>query len=328
MPDPIVILGFDFGGTKIAAAVGTLGGARLASTVVDSGPADGAQAVFARGIEAGRGLLDRLGPGVTVAAVGAVTFGIPFDDHVELAPSIPGWDRLAFGTLLRRAFPGIPIRMSTDVKAAAAAEARWGALAGRDPALYVNLGTGLGAAIVSGGAVLTGAHGAAGEIGYNLRDVSDLDQAAGDRRTLEDVTSGRALAGAVPGLDGRLLTAADLFGTAPTLPAADAAVERFLREVSLHVANLAVTVDPAVIAVGGGMVRSWARLQPALRHALDVAVPFPPELVPAAFPYDAPLIGALAIGADAAVAAPSGPVEPSTTFAFHPPYREPSEVQR
>jgi glucokinase len=48
------------------------------------------------------------------------------------------------------------------------------------------------------------------------------------------------------------------------------------------------------------MVRSWDVIGPRLRAALDAAVPFPPELVPAAFPYDAPLIGALALGAEAA----------------------------
>ena len=68
----------------------------------------------------------------------------------------------------------------------------------------------------------------------------------------------------------------------------------------MHVVNLAVAVDPARIVVGGGMVRSWARLAPGLRRALDAAVPFPPELVTAEFPFDAPLIGALALGVAAA----------------------------
>jgi glucokinase len=48
------------------------------------------------------------------------------------------------------------------------------------------------------------------------------------------------------------------------------------------------------------MVRSWSRIAPTLRRALDAAVPFPPELVVAEFPFDAPLIGALALGVEAA----------------------------
>ncbi|WP_372352093.1 hypothetical protein [Streptomyces sp. KL116D] len=39
------------------------------------------------------------------------------------------------------------------------------------------------------------------------------------------------------------------------------------------------------------MVRVWPALHDPLRAALDAAVPYPPQLVPAAQPYDAPLLG-------------------------------------
>ena len=48
------------------------------------------------------------------------------------------------------------------------------------------------------------------------------------------------------------------------------------------------------------MVGSWDRLRPGLARALDAGVPFPPELVPAHFPDDAPLLGAVALAVDAA----------------------------
>ena len=73
--------------------------------------------------------------------MGACTFGIPHDDRVDLAPNVPGWERLAFGTRLRLAFPGAQVRVATDVKAAARAELDNGALTGCDVGLYVNLGT-------------------------------------------------------------------------------------------------------------------------------------------------------------------------------------------
>ena len=105
------------------------------------------------------------------------TFGIPFDDHVDLAPNVGGWGDLPLGHELKAAFPGAAVRMATDAKAAALAEARWGALAGADPGIYLNLGTGLAVSIVVGGQVLQGRHGAAGEIGYNLRSVADVGAA-------------------------------------------------------------------------------------------------------------------------------------------------------
>lgn len=295
-----IVLGLDFGGTKIAVALCDLAGARLGATTLDSFPDDGAAAALARAVAAGRALLETATPNGFLAAVGAATFGIPFEDRVELAPTIPGWESLAFGRELRAAFPGVPVELATDVKAAAQAEARWGALVGHDPGLYLNLGTGLAAAIVADGKVVTGAHGAAGEIGYNVRDVSDVGAPLAQRITLEDAVSGKALAATASAELGRPTTTTQLFEQAASDPVAAALVDEFVRELAMHVVNLAVAVDPARIVVGGGMVRSWARLAPGLRRALDAAVPFPPELVTAEFPFDAPLIGALALGVEAA----------------------------
>jgi glucokinase len=77
-------------------------------------------------------------------------------------------------------------------------------------------------------------------------------------------------------------------------------LDDFLTELCFHLVNLAIAVDPQRIAVGGGMVRSWDQIAPRMRAALDAAVPYPPELVIAAYPFDAPLIGALAHGVAAA----------------------------
>ena len=66
-------------------------------------------------------------------------------DRVELAPTIDGWGELPLGREVQAAFPGAAVRMATDAKAAAQAAVRWGALAGFDPAIYLNLGTGLSA---------------------------------------------------------------------------------------------------------------------------------------------------------------------------------------
>ena len=297
-----VILGLDFGGTKIAMAICDQSGNRVADMVLAAEAEAGAASAFQRAITAARELLLEAAPGAELIAVAAATFGIPFDDRVELAPAIPGWETLPFGHELRAAFPGVLLCMATDVKAAALAEVRWGALAGADPAIYLNLGTGLATAIVAGGKVVNGAHGAAGEIGYNLREPADVGRPNSERLTLEDVVSGKALAEIARAELGRRLSTAELFDLAETDEAAARIVESFIRELAQHVVNLAVAVDPARIAVGGGLARSWSVLAPVLRGALDAAVPYPPELVLAAFPFDAPLIGALALGVEAAAA--------------------------
>jgi glucokinase len=90
-----VLLGLDFGGTKIAVAVCGLAGDRLGSATIASGGEHGAQASFGAGIRAVRELLESAAPGAPLAAVEVSTFGIPFEDRVELAPAIGGWGQLA-----------------------------------------------------------------------------------------------------------------------------------------------------------------------------------------------------------------------------------------
>lgn len=312
MADSPVVLGLDFGGTKIAMAVCGPDGEQLASVTVATDAAAGARACFDRGIRSARELLAAFAPGRELAAVGVATFGIPFDDHVDLAPNVGGWGDLPLGHELKAAFPGAAVRMATDAKAAALAEARWGALAGADPGIYLNLGTGLAVSIVVGGQVLQGRHGAAGEIGYNLRSVADVANAAGPRPVLEEMVSGLALArraailagaedGAGPASSAaEPLTAAGVFAASEQDPALDGLVSEFVAELSYHVVNLAICLNPERIAVGGGMAGSWERLRPGLHDALRAGVPFPPELVPARFPSDAPLIGAVGLAVDAA----------------------------
>ena len=341
MTHPPVLLGIDFGGTKIATAVCDLAGNKLASAVVDSLGQRGARASFDQGVATATGLLNGHAAGAAVAAVGVATFGIPFEDRVELAPVIDGWERLELGRELRAAFPGAAISMGTDTKTAAQAEARWGALVDCDPAIYLNLGTGLAAAIVIGGRVLSGSQGAAGEIGYSLREPADVGRAGGPRIPLEDMVSGQALqrraaslgrslhsagsgsAGSgIASADGHSLTAAEVFAAAASDPDLNDLVTEFVDELAFHLVNLAIAVNPARIAVGGGITRSWDRISPRLEEALRTWVPYPPDLVLGHFPQEAPLLGAVALAVDAAADLASAPVAttPSTPGSTDPSY--------
>ena len=295
-----VVLGLDFGGTKIAGAVCDMTGFRLGSMTIDTRATDGAQTSLERGLLAARSLLDTSAGGRPLAAVGACTIGIPSENGISLAPTIPGWGALLLDRELRRVFEGAEIRLATDVKAAAQAEAEWGALVGCDPGIYLNLGTGLAVAIVANGAVVAGSHGAAGEIGYNLRHLTDVGQLLDDRLPLEGAVSGLALTRAARNVFPTAESAAAVFERAADNPWVARLVTDFIAELSYHLVNLAIAIDPARIVVGGGMVRSWDQLYGGLREALDAAVPFPPDLVRADFPFDAPLMGALALGVAAA----------------------------
>jgi glucokinase len=305
-----IVLGIDFGGTKTAMAVaactsGSATALRLGTATVPTHAAEGGKASLARGLRAARALLDRVAPGREPLAVGVSTIGIPRENSVDLAPNIPGWAELALARDVQAAFPDSEIRVENDVKAAARVEAVEGALKDADPGLYLNLGTGLSVALVAGGEVIAGRNGASGEVGYNLRSTADVGVATSQRSILEDGVSGIGLLARAKELLPDATGAKDLFAAAGHDQRAASILKEFTDELAFHLVNLTIALDPARIAVGGGMVRSWATLHGPLRRALDAAVPFPPELVQAAFPFDAPLAGALTLARAAASPQPS-----------------------
>src|SRR5437588_11928032 len=143
---------------------------------------------------------------------------------------------------------------ANNVKAAAMAEVLWGALQGADPAVYLSLGTGIAAAIIIGGRVVSGAHGASGEIGYNLRSVLDTAGAAHGRAPLEEAIGGRFIGERGSLLLGELLSTAGVFAHSDIR--ARFLLDEMLAELATHVATLAILIYPARIAIGGGLMSS------------------------------------------------------------------------
>ena len=286
-----LLVGFDFGGTKLSIVLADPDGTTVAGEVLATEAARGAEQAVQRALGAARRMLDERE--AVAAAVGVATMGITHADHVELAPNVPGWDRLALPAMVRDAFGATPTAIANDVKAAASAELMWGELRGVRTGVYLNLGTGLAAALVVDGAVLEGAHGAAGEIGYWARSRADCAGAAAGHAPLEEYAGGAgvlARARAELGIDGGLAALTD---------ADDAAGRAFLddlyAEIALHTANLAVALDPERVVVGGGYARSSTAVLDSIRARLDAFVPYPPELRRARFGADAGTAGAIAL---------------------------------
>ncbi|MEU4225324.1 ROK family protein [Nonomuraea sp. NPDC026600] len=283
------VLGIDVGGTKVAVGVSSSDGPEIAERIrLDTG-----SGTLERALAAARGLDG------APAAVGFSTCGVIRDGRVRLAPNVPGWEGLELPRLLREEYGAIPVAIDNDVKAAAAAELRWGALRGVSAGVYLNLGTGLAAALVVNGQVVSGAHGAAGEIGY-LQAIPGEPAFADGHVPLEERVSGAALAARGTALLGRETTAADLFAlfaadVSDGTPDVAGLVDEALGLLAMSVANLCATFDPECLVVGGGMMGAADLIMPRLTAELRRAVPFPPEIRPARFTDDAPLLGALAL---------------------------------
>ncbi len=288
------VLGMDFGGTKVALRVETADG-RADEARLRIARGEPAHSVLDRAFDCARELVGRHGG---IGAIGVSTPGIVFEDRVELAPNVIGWSDLELGARLRDAFAVTALTIENDVKAAALAECREGRLRGVDIGLYVNLGTGIAISPVIGGAVLRGAHGAAGEVGYGI--VGPLHERGRPVITLEEFAGGL-------GLDGRVaasseVTATDTAELIAECADSDAAARMWAEavdEIARHLITAALTVDPSRIAIGGGMTRAGGALLDPLTECLVRALPYPPEVVLSDFGPDASLRGAVMLAREA-----------------------------
>jgi glucokinase len=288
---PACTLGVDIGGTKIAIAVANADGDIVRRDGLPTQDQGGAEGAILRAIDAGKRLLAKHDG--ALQGVGVATMGVTLEDRVLLAPAVAGWEKLAIPATFRHAFPGTPIRIENDVNAATFAEMRWGALHGVDTGIYLNLGTGIAAGLVVGGRILRGAHGAAGEIGFNPRTPHDELGAATGHVPLEEWAGGRGLAARANQQLG--LTVEELFANYDRDTAARELVDGTLQEIAFHLANLAIAMDPSRIVLGAGTMRAGDLVLETLRRRIIPFMPFPIEVVPARFTLDAALIGAVAL---------------------------------
>ena len=80
-------------------------------------------------------------------------------------PNLPGWRDVPLAQVLEDAF-GVPVRVENDANAAAMAEHRFGAGRGTLDMIYLTMSTGVGGGVISGGRLVQGANGFAGELGH------------------------------------------------------------------------------------------------------------------------------------------------------------------
>jgi predicted NBD/HSP70 family sugar kinase len=212
------------------------------------------------------------------AAVGVVVPGLT-DFHTGvclLAPNL-GWRDVPVGALLADAL-GVAVYVHNAGQAAAVAENLEGAGGRVDDLALLYAGTGLSAGVLSGGRVLHGSGGTAGEIGHCRVPGVDEPCNCGKVGCLETVASGPAVSRAVR----RALAAGELSSLtgdedAPEIAAAaragDRVAGRAIAEVGerlgLAASWLINAYNPAVLVIGGGLAAIGEPLLGPLRAAID-----------------------------------------------------------
>jgi len=210
------------------------------------------------------------------------------------------WEGLELGAQLRRAF-GCEVVVAQDDHLAALAELETGACVGLREALIVNVGKGLGAAIIAEATVQRGAHSAAGRVGWIVP--SDAGPSGPGASTLSELLTADGLIEDYRRLGGRRTVggAVDVFAAdADGDPEATLAIDRFADRLGWLVATGVAFVDPQRVVVGGGISGSFSRLADGIRRRLADTVALPPPVVGSELGADAVVIGAVAAAMRAA----------------------------
>lgn len=264
------VLGIDVGGTHTKAGVFDLAGSRVASHAFGSQSvlADGSHVRLSREM---RALLDQAGiDGRSVVGVGlAVPGAVAAEESLTLCPHID-LDLRSYKSLLLELFPRARVAVLNDADAAVLGD-RWrGTSHDRqcENVALVTLGTGVGAGVVVRGRLLSGVHGAAGEVGHLCVNPSEEERCScGKAGCLEQYASATGL---VRHARAALLAAddvaspdqaVDVFPDARAVldaverrdPHARAALDRFSDALGFGLAQMACFADPDVFVLGGGL---------------------------------------------------------------------------
>jgi glucokinase len=179
-----------------------------------------------------------------------------------------GWRQVPLRQIVAEAV-GLPVALDHDVRAAGLAELELGAGRGLQELLFVALGTGVAAAVITGGQVSVGATGRAGELGHLPVFPEGEWCACGQRGCTETYASGAALSRRYSVASGVSdVTAGDVISRAAAGdPVADGIFNDAITALGRALVNYVLLMDPELILIGGGMAASGAALlQPLARE--------------------------------------------------------------
>src|SRR4051812_35172191 len=164
----MAVLALDIGGTKLAAGLVEDDGRVRSFTAQPSGAERGPDAVLEDLFALGRRAVAEAGADLSAVEAVGIGCGGPLDAArgVLVAPlHLPGWRDVPVVALAEAAY-GRPAFLENDATAAAAAEHRYGAGAGRRSIVYLTLSTGVGGGMVVDGQLHRGAFGNGAELGH------------------------------------------------------------------------------------------------------------------------------------------------------------------
>jgi predicted NBD/HSP70 family sugar kinase len=294
-----VVIGADIGANHAGVVLSNLSGEILGryreELAVESGPVvilEWLVGTVARLLaESGRASRDLMAVGVGVPGPVEHRTGRPINP-----PIMPGWDGFDVRGWIEEELD-VPVLVDNDVNIMAVGEH---AVAFPEVAdlLFVKVATGIGSAIISGGSLQRGAHGAAGDIGHaRVERAGGVACSCGNLGCLEAIAAGPAI---VHALRQTGLRIRDNHGIAQAAARGDMKVLRALRQAGRDVGEVLSTcvnlLNPSVIVLAGSVASAGEQLLAGVREIVyERSTPLATktlQILPTQMGADAAAIGA------------------------------------
>ncbi|MCL0033019.1 ROK family protein [Peptococcaceae bacterium] len=268
------IVGIDIGGTKILTVVAGMHCNVLAKVESLTNAFEGYERVIDRIVSSIYTALERAGIDVKeVCAAAACVPGPELDVKkgvVYFAGNL-NWKNVDLKEILERKLK-VPVFIENDANSAALGECLFGAGQGTSDMVYVTVSTGIGCGIIINKKIYHGASDSAGEIGHMVVLPGGPACSCGNRGCLEALASGTAIARdakelAKKGCADAVLKAAggeiekiNALAVAKAAKAGDGTAKEIFyragRMLGLGLANLVNLINPSLIVLGGGVMKS------------------------------------------------------------------------
>lgn len=260
--------GIDVGGTTVKMGLFRTDGELLEKWEIPSHTENEGAAILPDIAKAALGKLEERG--IDKKDVAGIGIGVP--GPIDANGVVPHTANLGWGykevTKELTELTGLPSKGGNDANVAALGEMWKGAAAGHKSGVMVTLGTGVGGGVIINGKIVTGAHGAGGEIGHiHVDDEVPGACGCGNHGCLEHVASANGIvrlakwmleqSAVKTVLDPETMSAREIWDAVKDGdPFACEVAERFGKYLGLALSAVAGTADPEVFVIGGGMSRA------------------------------------------------------------------------
>jgi glucokinase len=266
-----VVAGVDIGATHATAALADLAGTILVEHRVDLDVALGPEHVLGWVEDEVAALLTDQGRGAhELAAIGMGLPG-PVEHSTGRAvnpPIMPGWDGYDVPAHVQRAFD-VPVLVDNDVNIMALGE-QHAHQPDVDDLVFIKVGTGIGAGLISGGRLQRGAQGTAGDLGHvAVARAAGVPCRCGNLGCLEAVAAGPAIAAGLRAAGIEVVGGHDVVELVRRgdLRAVQA-VRQAGRDLGEVLATLVNIVNPSAIVVGGAVAAAGESLLAGIREVV------------------------------------------------------------